>query len=138
MFCLVLFFDILVYSRPTGIRVEWAKSRARANRFTEEVSLLSEEMKRVEQFFAFQANNWESRAEAVGKSPDMVFSSMRAEGWVAYAKRQAELYRSLIKHCKFLWKDVPTHITRMERIIADPSIALLGEFDTTMAAASST
>lgn len=63
---------------------------------------------------------------------------MHTEGWVAYTKRQAAMYQSLITHFQFLWKDVPAHVARMERIISDPSMALPGEFDTTMAAISST
>ncbi|KAG0691527.1 hypothetical protein DFH29DRAFT_1010861 [Suillus ampliporus] len=38
-----------------GVRIEWCKSRARALRWSEEVELLREEMRRVLQFFAWQA-----------------------------------------------------------------------------------
>ncbi|KAG2028626.1 hypothetical protein BDR03DRAFT_818726, partial [Suillus americanus] len=41
-----------------GVRVEWCKSRARALRWAEEVDLLQEEMRRVLQFFNWQANWW--------------------------------------------------------------------------------
>ncbi|KAG1845839.1 hypothetical protein F4604DRAFT_1884248 [Suillus subluteus] len=37
-----------------GVRIEWCKTRARALRWSEEVELLREEMRRVLQFFAWQ------------------------------------------------------------------------------------
>ncbi|KIM37573.1 hypothetical protein M413DRAFT_56267, partial [Hebeloma cylindrosporum] len=43
------------------LRVEWCKSRARAHRFTEEVSLLSEEMVRVTRFLTSKASEWEAK-----------------------------------------------------------------------------
>ncbi|KAF8166405.1 hypothetical protein BJ912DRAFT_1025886 [Pholiota molesta] len=94
-----------VISVKVWVRIEWAKSRARANRFTEEVLLLTEEMMRVERFFAWKANDWELKADMIGRPPDVSLSSMRIEGWVAYAKRQAAMYRSLITHFRFLWQD---------------------------------
>ncbi|KAF8170553.1 hypothetical protein BJ912DRAFT_933216 [Pholiota molesta] len=103
-----------------GVRIEWAKSRARANRFTEEVSLLTEEMMRVQRFFAWKASDWESKADVTAWQSGDSMSEMRAEGLIAYAKRQAGMY---------LWKDVPAYIARMQAIIFDPSLALPGEFD---------
>ncbi|KAF8170968.1 hypothetical protein BJ912DRAFT_860833 [Pholiota molesta] len=114
-----------------GVRIEWAKSRARADRFTEEVSLLTEEMMRVQRFFAWKANDWDSKGAIVLESSRMPESPMRTEGWIAYAKRQAAMYRALILHFSSLWKDVPAYVARMDAIVNDPSIALPGEFDTT-------
>lgn len=88
---------------------------------------------RVERFFTWKANDWEAKANIRGRLSDVSVSSMRTEGWIAYAKRQAAIYRSLITHYRFLWKDVPAHVARMEAIIHDPSLALPGEFDTTKA-----
>ena len=54
---------------------------------------------------------------------------MRAEGLRAYANRQAALYQALARNCLTLWKDIPAHVTRMQAIILDPSLAKPDEFD---------
>ncbi|KAJ7099018.1 hypothetical protein C8R44DRAFT_593419, partial [Mycena epipterygia] len=41
-----------------GLRVEWAKTRARAHRWTEEVDLLEEEMRRILVFLEWRAGWW--------------------------------------------------------------------------------
>ncbi|KAF8869510.1 hypothetical protein BD779DRAFT_1390879, partial [Infundibulicybe gibba] len=41
-----------------ALRIEWCKSRARAMRFTEEVELLTEEMRRVRRFLLWQEGYW--------------------------------------------------------------------------------
>lgn len=56
-------------------------------------------------------------------------SEARAEGHRAYAERQASIYHKLGEHCKALWKDVPSHVLRMQEIISDPTLAKPGEFD---------
>ncbi|KAJ3502874.1 hypothetical protein NLJ89_g8690 [Agrocybe chaxingu] len=109
------------------LRVEWAESRARAHRFTEEVQLLSEEMSRVLQFFEFKADEWEKKGKTQHTSP------VRAEGILAYADHQATMYRNLRKYCAELWSGVPAHIARMQEIIQDPRRALPGEFDSSTA-----
>jgi hypothetical protein len=43
--------------------VEWAKSRARAMRWSEELRLLEEEMRRVLVFLEWDANVWTKQAE---------------------------------------------------------------------------
>lgn len=53
-------------------------------RWSEEVLLLCEEMRRVQQFFRWHAHWWE---EQVGRIPDL--SMEDAEGAAAYAARQA-------------------------------------------------
>jgi hypothetical protein len=45
------------------VRVEWCKARARAMHWSEEVELLQEEMRRVLQFFGWQATWWDSQRE---------------------------------------------------------------------------
>ncbi|KAJ7716378.1 hypothetical protein B0H16DRAFT_1741305 [Mycena metata] len=69
-----------------ALRIEWAKTRARSLRWTEEVDLLEEEMRRVLQFFTWRAGWWE---EQIGRRdlPDGAHS----EGETAYAARQAAL-----------------------------------------------
>lgn len=105
--------------------MEWAKSRARAHRFTEEVLLLTEEMLRVPNFLKWKSNNWKAKAQEVPSE----FPRMRAEGFTAYAERQAAFYDELRLYFKSLWTDVPKHVSRMQEVIADPDKLKPGELD---------
>ncbi|KAJ6459377.1 hypothetical protein C8R47DRAFT_1081340 [Mycena vitilis] len=49
------------------IRVEWAKARARADRWQEELILLEEEMRRVLEFCSWKARWWEARVEPAAR-----------------------------------------------------------------------
>ena len=102
------------------MRIEFAKSRARAARFTEEVELCNEEMARTIRFYQARSQEWERRAQM---SPD------QAEAHKAYAHRQSSIYDNLRSHCADLWKEVPAHIKRMQMIIENPALAEPGEFD---------
>jgi len=103
-----------------ALRVEWCKARARAQRWSEEVRLLLEEMRRVLQFLNWRATFWETHAgflqcdlaaaahntnELLGNSSLL---SARIEGTQAYAHRQAHIQRVLHTHCRTLWHDVPS------------------------------
>ncbi|KDQ31598.1 hypothetical protein PLEOSDRAFT_1036768, partial [Pleurotus ostreatus PC15] len=79
-----------------ALRIEWCKSRARAQRWQEECILLSEEMRRVIQFHEWQAKKWEERALAATE-----------EGPRAYAWRQEHTRQTLMMQCRSAWKDVP-------------------------------
>ncbi|KAG1722940.1 uncharacterized protein EDB91DRAFT_1240167 [Suillus paluster] len=73
-----------------ALRVEWCRSRARANRWVEEVELLLEEMWRVGAFLAWHAAWWEEQAtRRVG------LDDASLEGIRGYAKCQAALRRSM-------------------------------------------
>ncbi|KAJ7149097.1 hypothetical protein C8R46DRAFT_1009634 [Mycena filopes] len=65
------------------IRVEWAKARARADRWREELVLLEEEMRRVLEFCLWKARWWE---EKLGQRGDV--AGPLAEGLRAYAREQ--------------------------------------------------
>ena len=108
------------------MRLEWAKCRARAHRFREEVEILSEEMSRILRFFAYKAADWKEKGKVDGW-PSM--SSARAEAHRAYAERQSAMYLALQNHCAQLWRDLPGFINRMNAIIEDPTLADPGEFD---------
>lgn len=87
------------------MRIEWCKARARDARWSEEVSLLIEEMRRVIEFFKWQADWWKSRGfghvfSAIGEAD--------SEGFFAYAERQSHLRLALMDHFKRLWSDVPS------------------------------
>lgn len=80
------------------MRVEWVKGRARALRWTEEVSLLKEEMRRVLVSLEYTARWWEGRAE-----PWDCIDVVLAEGIRAYALRQASIQRALADKFRKLW-----------------------------------
>ncbi|KAG2153817.1 hypothetical protein DEU56DRAFT_868442 [Suillus clintonianus] len=80
-----------------GVCIKWCKSRARALRWSEEVELLREEMRRVLKFFAWQAAWWEDQGKRrVGEC------AAHAEGVYAYAVRQANLRRRMADDFRIL------------------------------------
>ncbi|KAJ7113288.1 hypothetical protein C8R43DRAFT_1138715 [Mycena crocata] len=88
-----------------ALKVEWAKTRARAWRWTEEVNLVEEEMRRVLGFLTWRAEWWEA---LIDERRDL--SDALREAIVAYGTRQAELQRSLRDRFEENWKDVPRYI----------------------------
>ena len=80
------------------MRVEWAKSRARAQRWHEEVLLLLEEMHRILQYFHWKANWWLARQSLrLDVTPEV------SHGLHAYAAKQANLLQQLAKSFVLLW-----------------------------------
>jgi hypothetical protein len=77
--------------------VEWAKALARTKRWTEDVSLVKEEMRRVPQTLRVKAGWWEDKRAPKG------FSGAHAEGARTYAARQANLMRALADHFENMW-----------------------------------
>lgn len=88
-----------------GVRVEWCKARARVNRWSEEVELLLEEMRRVIEFLKWQAEWWGGQV-----SSRSLGSVVDQEGLAAYARRQAALRLSLVTSFQHLWRDVPMFV----------------------------
>ena len=84
------------------LQIEWAKSRARAARATEEVLLLREEMRRVIEFLRWKSEWWMSRTER--QPPDTAL----AEGLRAYANKQSLLQKGLSQHFQTIWQ-APLH-----------------------------
>ncbi|SJL06441.1 uncharacterized protein ARMOST_09778 [Armillaria ostoyae] len=82
-----------------ALRMEWCKSRARAQQWQEECDLLIEELRRVQVTFACYAEQWTKRAE---------FSSL--PGARAYAFRQAALWSELHADAEAKWLDVQTSL----------------------------
>lgn len=114
-----------------ALRIEWCKSRARAMRWTEEVELLQEEMRRVMQFFSWQAEWWERQTSRLSD-----LDAEQSEGITAYALRQASIRRSMYDHCIALWSESsmllttwkqfnPEHVVGTSR--ADPAAAAEGD-----------
>jgi hypothetical protein len=82
----------------SGLRVEWAKARARKDRWSEEVILLVEEMRRVLCFFDWKAEWWLSRT----KTRTDISEELR-EGLVACATKQASVLLTLANKFADMW-----------------------------------
>lgn len=68
------------------VRIEWAKTKARAERWQEELNLLREEMRRAIVDMEWRAHQWTNRANArPNVSPDIL------QGLTAYAHKQADI-----------------------------------------------
>ncbi|KAJ7581288.1 hypothetical protein C8J56DRAFT_793853 [Mycena floridula] len=80
------------------IRLQWLRARARANRWSEELLLLIEEMRRVLETFSWQANWWKQQQNRRNVEPSL------SEGLNAYAKRQAALKEELSRRFQYLWR----------------------------------
>ncbi|KAF8070016.1 hypothetical protein FPV67DRAFT_1413223 [Lyophyllum atratum] len=83
--------------------IEWCRARARAMRWTEEVELLQEEMRRVQAFLLWRHEWWKERASRMIGYLDQA----RADGAAAYALRQASLCLSLQQQFHNDWMEVP-------------------------------
>ncbi|KAJ7699815.1 hypothetical protein B0H16DRAFT_1835822 [Mycena metata] len=75
-----------------ALHIEWAKAYARARRWKEEVRLLQEEYRRILVSFEYEARRWEGRACAIRVGVEEVGF---AQGAMAYALRQAAMYRDI-------------------------------------------
>ncbi|PPQ83667.1 hypothetical protein CVT26_000898 [Gymnopilus dilepis] len=80
------------------LRVEWAKSRARAARAEEEVKLLREEMRRTYEYLKWRSNNW------LRQSHRRSVDSPLAEALAAYARSQSNLCLALAEHFHSTWQ----------------------------------
>ena len=81
-----------------AVRIEWAKARARYLRWTEEVMLLKEEMRRVRKTLEWRAAWWEQRQEGWEGQDEVMHEGIRA-----YAIRQADIQRGLRARFTRLW-----------------------------------
>ncbi|SJL02578.1 uncharacterized protein ARMOST_05909 [Armillaria ostoyae] len=79
-------------------RAEWLKSRARVLRWSEELQLVEEEMRRVQVSLSRKADWWEERRG--GWQP---LAPEFLEGIAAYADKQAALIRRLVVSFSMLW-----------------------------------
>ena len=71
-------------------------------RWSEEVMLLQEEMRRVLEYMSWLANWWTSHTVVPSNDHDLYLS----EGLTAYATKQANIRLSLRNHFGMLWTDV--------------------------------
>ncbi|KIK74173.1 hypothetical protein PAXRUDRAFT_176491 [Paxillus rubicundulus Ve08.2h10] len=63
------------------MRIKWCKARAQAQRWSEEIELLLEEMQRVLVFFKWEAACWDERAKFTCDDGAVL------QGYHAYAQR---------------------------------------------------
>ncbi|KAJ7104828.1 hypothetical protein C8R44DRAFT_639918, partial [Mycena epipterygia] len=89
-----------------ALRIEWAKTRARAWRWTE-VDLVEEEMRRVLLFLDWKAAWW---LTLIDQCPVVVEDETMREGFKACALRQSHMQRSLKSRFEGNWKDVAQYI----------------------------
>lgn len=99
--------------------MEWGKSRARAQRFQEEIELVQEEMNRTLRFFVWKAADWRGKGAALRAKPT---SAEHAEGLKAYAERQAVLCQSLHDAFKRQWEGVPGLINSARNEMENPAL----------------
>ena len=86
-----------------AMRVEWGKTWARVQRWTEEVKLLQEEMRRVLAYLEWKAKWWRLRAT---QRSDV--DSALASGLTAYAEKQAVILERLAQKFAKLWSSTLT------------------------------
>ena len=103
-----------------ALRVEWCKSRARAQRWREEVCLLLEEMRCILQFLKWKEGVWKAQGGFLESDQDVaerttntllgsrLLLQRRTEGVWAYAQHQASIQQELRTHFQSLWQPVPT------------------------------
>ncbi|KAJ7846652.1 hypothetical protein B0H13DRAFT_1646562, partial [Mycena leptocephala] len=82
--------------------IEWSKAYARMNRWAEELDILAAEYVRVMASFEFEAVLWDLRAKAV---PIGVIPLEEAEGAIAFARKQAAMFRDLKRRGELRWKE---------------------------------
>ncbi|KAJ7734404.1 hypothetical protein B0H16DRAFT_1467534 [Mycena metata] len=84
-----------------ALRIEWSKAYARVRRWREEAELVEAEYERVKLSFAHEARKWDARADSV----PTVVAAAEAEGAIAFARRQAYMYRDLIVRGETTWTE---------------------------------
>ncbi|KAK7682068.1 hypothetical protein QCA50_015032 [Cerrena zonata] len=84
------------------MRVEWAKTKARAQRWSEEVILLQEEMRRVLEYFSWKAAWWRSKGKLRQDSVDASLLS----GLTAYSEKQAMVFDRLQQRFAAQWSEI--------------------------------
>ena len=90
-------------------------------RWSEEVLLIQEEMRRVLEYMSWFANWWTSHAVV----PSMDHDPYLTEGLTAYAAKQADLRLSLRNHFEMMWKNVQSWL----EVNKVPSSELMSVYD---------
>ncbi|KAF7321778.1 CxC2 domain-containing protein [Mycena kentingensis (nom. inval.)] len=80
-----------------ALKVEWCKAYARTHRWREEVRVLEEEWRRLPLSFGHEERLWVQRAGSVDVGGT---DTALAEGLIAYASKQVEVYRGLARRAE--------------------------------------
>ncbi|KAF7983646.1 hypothetical protein HWV62_20596 [Athelia sp. TMB] len=91
-----------------SVRREYLKARARKHRWTEEVQLLIEEMRRVLRYLNWRADWWRKRETSWDDMGDDV-----SDGLSAYAARQADLCEAIAAHFQEKWDETEVNAVRV-------------------------
>ncbi|KAF7966211.1 hypothetical protein HWV62_39676 [Athelia sp. TMB] len=94
-----------------SIRREYLKARARKHRWTEEVMLLVEEMRRVLRFLRWRAEWWRTHPVSWDELDDEV-----SDGLKAYAERQALLCETIAANFQKKWAE--TEVSAVRQAVA--------------------
>ncbi|KAI9059925.1 hypothetical protein FKP32DRAFT_1613943 [Trametes sanguinea] len=87
-----------------SMRAEWACSKARAERWEEEVILLAEEMRRVVAYWEWQAGWWEEQADRRAHAlQGQHLPSDLGDGVRAFALRHVQMFNQLAARCRERW-----------------------------------
>ncbi|KAF8958754.1 hypothetical protein BDZ97DRAFT_1668023 [Flammula alnicola] len=113
------------------LRVEWCKSRARQDRWREEVELLQEEMRHVQQFLLHRAATWSKRAADLASwcLPNVPADPLFDAGRVAFALNQQEQFLMMARHCGMLWCNVAKYVQSEGRCDIVPRSSSMREED---------
>ena len=87
------------------MRVQWTTSQARVERWSEEVELLQEEMRRVVAFLEWRSDNWLAKRDARSATASPSIQSALQ----AYARKQAAIHHDLAVSFAKLW--YPTFVS---------------------------
>ncbi|KAK7046263.1 hypothetical protein R3P38DRAFT_2507036 [Favolaschia claudopus] len=90
-----------------AVRIEWAKTRARALRWQEEVTLLEEEMRRTLQYLQWRSDWWKQQIGRRGLA-----DGPQLEGETSYALRQAAIQSTLAEEFTKEWRGLDELIRR--------------------------
>lgn len=85
----------------SSMRVQWFRSRARAERWEEEKIILQEEMRRVLEFFEWKQSWWLKQVQRRDDATPLV-----QRGLTAYAHKQSEMYGRLVDKFFARWNSV--------------------------------
>lgn len=100
--------------------MEWAKSRARAARYREEVNIVQEEMRRTIRFLEWKTKQWRERGDAKQRAGEL--DPEYASGLQAYAARQAAICDGQRRLFLQQWSGVDEMVARAERECTDPDL----------------
>ncbi|KAJ7242248.1 hypothetical protein C8J57DRAFT_1557922 [Mycena rebaudengoi] len=104
-----------------ALRIEWARTRARSLRWSEEVRLLEEEMRRIQQFLLWQSGWWMTRVSLRStRVRGGIVDDAQREGDAAYALRQAAGKADLCAVFAKKWAQLPALVSdaRAGRFVA--------------------